>query len=299
MTISVADAQSDDPANAALILSQAPDPGRLINLSVRANVGTGANILIAGFVSGGSGTYGTQPVLIRGIGPALEAFGVSTALADPELTLFQGATPMSSDAGWAGNTRIAQANAEVGAFVLSNPESADSAIFESNLPKDSYTAEVAGKTGDSGVGLVEVYDDTAPGAYRTTSPRLINLSARAKVGADADSIIAGFVIGGSTAKTVLVRVSGPALASLGLAGALPDPKLQLFAGNTMIAANSGWAGDARIASVAAATGAFAWANPQSADAALLITLEPGAYTAEISGASGDSGLALVEIYDVP
>ncbi len=283
---------------ASLVVSQTSDPGRLINLSVRANVGTGANVLIAGFVSGGSGTFGTQSVLIRGIGPALAAFGVSNALADPQLTLFQGEAEMSSDAGWAGNTRVAQANEAVGAFVLSDPDSADSAIFESSLAKNSYTAQVAGKSGDSGVGLVEVYDDTAPGAYRMTSPRLINLSARALVGSGANSIIAGFVIGGSTAKTVLLRASGPALASLGLAGTLPDPQLQLFAGNTMIASNSGWAGDRQIAAVAASTGAFAWGNPRSADAALLITLEPGAYTAEISGASGDSGLALVEIYDV-
>ena len=297
-TAGAADAQSINPATAALVVSQASDPGRLINLSVRANVGTGANILIAGFVSGGSGTSGTQQVLIRGIGPALAAFGVSDALADPQLTLFQGAAAISSDAGWAGNTRIAQANAAVGAFVLSDPNSADSAIFESNLAKNSYTAQVEGKSGDSGVGLVEVYDDTAPGAYRTSSPRLINLSARALVGSGANSIIAGFVIGGSTSKTVLIRASGPALAALGLAGTLANPTLQLYAGDTMIAANAGWAGDPQIASAAASAGAFSWANPSSADSALLVTLEPGAYTAEIAGAHGNTGLALVEIYDV-
>jgi hypothetical protein len=297
-TVGAADAQSNSPANAAQVVSETYDPGRLINLSVRANVGTGADILIAGFVSGGSGTSGTQPVLIRGIGPALATFGVSDALADPQLTLFQGAAAISSDAGWAGNTRVAQANAAVGAFVLSNPDSADSAIFESSLAKNSYTAQVEGKSGDSGVGLVEVYDDTAPGAYRATSPRLVNLSARAKVGSGANSIIAGFVIGGSTAKTVLIRASGPALAALGLGGTLADPMLRLFAGNSMIASNTGWAGDPRIASVAASAGAFAWGDSQSADSALLVTLEPGAYTAEISGASGDTGLALVEIYDV-
>jgi hypothetical protein len=297
-TVGAADAQSNNPVVAALVASQTSDPGRLINLSVRANVGTGANILIAGFVSGGSGTSGTQPVLIRGIGPALTAFGVSDALADPELTLFQGAAAISSDAGWAGNTRVAQANAAVGAFVLNNPDSLDSAIFESNLAKGSYTAQVEGKSGDSGVGLVEVYDDTAPGDYRASSPRLVNLSARALVGPGADTIIAGFVIGGSTAKTVLIRVSGPALAALGLAGTLPDPKLQLFAGDTMVASNTGWAGDPQIAATAASTGAFAWGDPLSADSALLVSLEPGAYTAEISGASGDTGLALVEIYDV-
>jgi hypothetical protein len=284
---------------ASLVVSQTTNPGRLVNLSARADIGTGSNILIAGFTSGGAGTLGREPVLVRGIGPALSGFGVSGALADPELTLFQGSSAMTANAGWNGDTRIAQTDAAVGAFVLSDPSSTDSAILESGLVKGTYTAQVSGKSGDSGVGLVEVYDATASGAYRPTSPRLINLSARALVGSGSHAVIAGFVIGGSTAKTVLIRASGPALAALGLAGTLADPKLDLFAGSVVIASNSGWAGNPQVASASAASGAFAWTDPMSADSAILVTLEPGAYTAEVSGLSGGSGVALVEIYDLP
>jgi hypothetical protein len=98
---------------------------------------------------------------------------------------------------------------------------------------------------------------------------------------------------------VLIRASGPALAALGLAGTLADPKLDLFAGSVVIASNSGWAGNPQVASASAASGAFAWTDPMSADSAILVTLEPGAYTAEVSGLSGGSGVALVEIYDLP
>ena len=186
-----------------------------------------------------------------------------------------------------------------GRLCPSDPSSADSAILESGLGKGTYTAQVSGKAGDSGVGLVEVYDATASGAYRPKSPRLVNLSARAFVGAGSHAVIAGFVIGGSTAKTVLIRASGPALAALGLTGTLTDPKVDLFAGSTVIASNSGWGGSPQIAAASAASGAFAWTSLTSADSAILVTLEPGAYTAEVTGSSGDAGLALVEIYDVP
>jgi hypothetical protein len=283
---------------AMLSVSQTTDPGRLINLSTRAGVGTGANILIAGFVSGGSGTSGTQPVLVRGIGPALTGFGVTGALADPKLTLFQGGAAMGSNTGWGGNAQVASTGASVGAFVLADPKSADSALLLPNLAADAYTAQVAGKSGDSGVGLVEVYDATASGAYTPSSARLVNLSARALVGTGSNSVIAGFVIGGSTAKTVLLRAAGPALAALGLGGTLRDPKLQLYSGTTVVSSNTGWGGDPQIASAAASAGAFSWGSAATADSAILITLQPGAYTAQVSGASGDTGLGLVEIYDV-
>jgi hypothetical protein len=98
---------------------------------------------------------------------------------------------------------------------------------------------------------------------------------------------------------MLVRASGPALSAFNVTGPLPDPQLQLFGGSTMIAANDGWGGNAQIAAEAAAVGAFAWSSPTSADSAILITLPPGAYTAQVSGASGDTGVSLVEVYEVP
>ena len=131
------------------------------------------------------------------------------------------------------------------------------------------------------------------------SGRLINLSNRGMVGTGSNILIAGFVVGGPTARTVLIRASGPALAPFLVAGFIPDPSLKLYAGATLLATNQGWGGSPPIVEAAASAGAFAWGSASSADAALLLTLPPGSYTAEVAGASGDTGVALVEIYEVP
>jgi hypothetical protein len=128
---------------------------------------------------------------------------------------------------------------------------------------------------------------------------LINISARVQVGTGGNILIAGFVIGGTTSKTVLIRASGPALVPFGVTGTLPDPQLQLYSDSTVLESNDGWGGDAQIAATAATVGAFSWGTSATPDSAILVTLPPGAYTAQVSGASGDTGIALVEIYDVP
>jgi hypothetical protein len=119
-----------------------------------------------------------------------------------------------------------------------------------------------------------------------------------QVGTGVNILIAGFVIGGSGTDTVLIRASGPALVPLGVTGTLADPELQLYTGSTLLGTNVGWGGSANIVAAAAAVGAFAWTNLSSSDSALLVTLPPGSYTAEVSGASGDTGVALVEVYEV-
>jgi hypothetical protein len=283
---------------ATLSVTPTNDTGRLVNISTRAQVGTGGNILIAGFVIGGTGTSGTEPLLIRGSGPALSSLGVSGALPDPELQLFSGTNSLATNNGWAGSAQIASTAAAVGAFTWSSATSHDSALLVSPAA-GAYTAQISGAASDTGVSLVEVYDATAAGSYTPTSPRLVNISARVQVGTGGNILIAGFVIGGSTARTVLVRASGPALVPFGVSGTLPDPRLQLYSGATLLASNSGWGGDAQVSSTASSVGAFGWANATSADSALLLTLPPGAYTAQVAGASGDTGVALVELYEVP
>ena len=84
---------------AILNVTAASDPGRLVNLSCRAQVGTGGDILIAGFAVSGQGTSGSEPLLVRGSGPALTAFGVSGALPDPQLQLFSGGTVLGANSG--------------------------------------------------------------------------------------------------------------------------------------------------------------------------------------------------------
>jgi hypothetical protein len=290
------------PSDAAtLSISDTADVGRLTNISCRANVGNGANVLIMGFAVGGQQASGTVPVLVRASGPALANFGVSGVLADPELLLSGAGALKIASAGWGGSPLISSTATAVGAFAWTNPSSLDQALEQAMAP-GNYTAEIASQSGDSGVALAEVYSATPEGAYTAATPRLTNISARAQAGSGPNLMIAGFVVGGTTSRTVLIRASGPALSQFGVSGALPDPELQLFSGpsgTTIVASNTGWAGDPEIAAAAASVGAFSWQNPASSDSALLMTLPPGSYTAQVSGASGDAGVALLEVYEVP
>lgn len=293
---------------ATLFVINTANPGRLINISCRAQVGTQDNILITGFVTGGSGTTGAQNLLIRGSGPALAPFGVTGFLADPQLQLYQSnsngtSTLLDTNEGWQGNSMIVSATRNVGAFAWTSTTSHDTALLET-LPPGPYTAQIAGQSKDTGVALAEIYDVTPDGSYTFNSPRIINFSARLQVGTGGNILISGFVIGGTTSKTVLIRGSGPALSSFGVTGVLADPQLQLYQSNsdgtsTLIATNQGWGGSPQIASAASSVGAFSWGTNATLDSALLLTLAPGAYTAQVAGASGDTGVALVEIYEVP
>jgi len=292
---------------ATLSITSTSNIGRLVNISCRAQVGTGGNVLIAGYVVGGGGTSGKESLLIRGSGPALAGFGVSGTIPDPELQLFQSnpdgsSTLLQTNNGWAGNTTVSSTAAAVGAFAWTNTSSHDAALVASL--DGAYTTQISGQSGDTGVALAEIYDATPAGTYTLSTPRLINISARVQVGTGGNTLIAGFVIGGGTARTLLIRGSGPALAAFGVTGTLPDPQLQLNLSNTdgtstLLATNKGWGGQSEVVNAAASVGAFPWTNVSSNDSAILVTLPPGAYTAQISGASGDTGVALVEVYEVP
>ena len=129
----------------------------------------------------------------------------------------------------------------------------------------------------------------------------VNLSTRAFVGTADGVLIPGLVIGGTTAKRVLVRAVGPTLTSFGVMGVLADPTLTVFSGATTIATNDNWSDPAASSLVAiAAANAGAFALPAgSKDSALVLTLAPGAYTFRVAGAGGTTGVALVEVYALP
>jgi beta-glucanase (GH16 family) len=293
---------TSDPSSPVLSTVIAPaSNASLLDISSRAYVGTGSNASFGGFVIGGSVP---ETVLIRASGPALAAFGVTGTLPDPQLQLNRSnsdgtSTLLFTNTGWGGNSQISAAAASVGAFPWNNPSSGDSALLET-LPPGAYTAVASGASGDTGVSLVEVYAVPTP---QINGSNLSNISSRVLVQTGGSASFGGFVITGSTPKTVLIRASGPALAAFGVSGTLPDPQLQLNRSNsdgtsTLLETNTGWGGNSQISAAAAAVGAFPWANPASADSALLVTLPPGAYTAVTSGASGDTGVALVEVYNV-
>lgn len=159
----------------------------------------------------------------------------------------------------------------------------------------------------NGLGLSEVSNwpsfrgdaqRTGRARFGLNSGRLLNLSVRAPVAA-ADTLIAGFVVQGSAAKAYLLRGIGPGLAAFGVGGLMPDPRLDLYAGQVRIGGNDNWEQappGLSAVDTAAAVGAFPLA-PGSRDAAIVVALPPGPYSAHLRPAEGDGGVALFEAYD--
>jgi hypothetical protein len=264
---------------------------RLINLSSRAKVGTGESVLITGFVIGGTDS---KKVLIRAAGPALSAFGLANALPNPTIKIYQGSNLIAQNDDW--NKDDAAEITRLGAFAFS-AGSKDAALLTTLAP-GSYTAQIADPSGTgTGVALAEIYDASInPNA---DFQRLVNISSRGRVTPDDGVLIGGFVVTGNSPKTLLIRGIGPALTNFGIAGALADPALTIYQDSKAIATNEGWANSAAITTAAIQTGAFTLPSG-SKDAAVVITLNPGAYTAQIKSAkNASSGVALIEIYEVP
>ena len=271
---------------------------RLINLSVRSTAGAGNQTLIVGLVVGAGEPL---PLLLRAIGPTLGAFGVTGVLADPVLTLSSGSGALvATNDNWGTATNVAQISAaasQSGAFALPGA-SLDAALLAS-LASGSYTAQVTGQAAATGVALMEAYDTAA----NATSARLVNISARTQVGTGGSVLIAGFVVQGNAPKQLLIRGVGPTLSAFGVTGVLADPLLTLYRDGSAspIQQNDNWLAATNVAQIglkSALVGAFVL-PAASRDAALLVTLDPGTYTAQVSGVGGTTGVALVEIYEVP
>jgi hypothetical protein len=190
--------------------------------------------------------------------------------------------------------------ASVGAFAFTSPTSSDAAIFQTSLASGSYSVIASGVGGTTGLCLAEIYDATAAGTFTPSTPRLINVSVLKQISAGG-SITLGFVVGGSSARTVLIRAIGPGLAAVGFSsGTLGDPQLTLFNGsNAVIASNDDWGADPQLSSVSSRVGAFTIGNSPSKDAMMIVTLPPGLYSARAAGNNGTSGFAIVEVYEVP
>ncbi len=276
------------------------DLGRLVNLSILTTAGPGAKVLTVGAVVGPLNFSGSLPLLIRAVGPTLNtAFGIGGVLADPVLTLNAAgvAAPIANNDNWGGGAPLNAAFAAVGAFALP-ANSLDSSAL-SNAAPGGYTVQVTGKADTSGLVIAEIYDHST--GRTATSPRLINLSSLTQIDAGANLAV-GFVLRGSTARTVLVRGIGPSLGTIfGLGGVMSDPKLELFNNDTgsKITENDNWGGDAQLMDAAASVGAFALADTATKDAVLLVTLAPGAYSARVSGIGSSAGTAIVEVYELP
>ncbi|HEY1108677.1 MAG TPA: hypothetical protein VGE76_08600, partial [Opitutaceae bacterium] len=280
--VRVTNAMGTVVSNAATLKVLASPTARLPNLSIRTALAAGQT-LIAGFVMQG----GSKPLLLRAVGPQLADFGLTGVMADPRIDFYNaGGAKIAENNDWTATTGAVFS--QVGAFGLTGG-SKDAAL--SVTLSGASTAQVSG-VGGGGTVLVEVYD-----AGTGNETRLANVSARNRVGTGGDILIAGFVVTGSDPKNVLIRAVGPTLGAFGVAGSLSDPRLAVYdGGGGKVAENDNWSSS--LAPAFTNAGAFGL-GANSLDAALLLTLPPGAYTAQVSGNGGATGEALIEIYELP
>ncbi|MBA3351179.1 MAG: hypothetical protein H0U23_01920, partial [Blastocatellia bacterium] len=255
---------------------------RPLNISTRARVETGQNVMIGGFIITGEGM---KTVVLRAIGPSLEQAGLTGVLTDPvlELRALDGSL-IRSDDNWQDDP--AQA-ALITATGLAPQNDLESAIIVT-LDPGSYTAIVNGKDDGTGIGLVEVYD-----LGQETLSHLANISTRGSVGTADNVMIGGFILGGGTSGAqVLVRAIGPSLGAAGVNGVLSDPTLELRdADGTLISSNDNWQ-DSEQTEIED-TGL---APTDPLESAILAELPAGSYTAIVAGAGGVTGVGLVEVY---
>jgi hypothetical protein len=254
------------------------------NISTRAKIEAGENVLIAGFI-----VTGTLPkkVVLRGLGPSLHDANVPGVLDDPELELraSNGALMRSND-NWQDDP--AQVG-EIQAAGLAPTRAQESAILLTLVPS-SYTVIVRGKSATTGVGLVEVYD------IGNASSELANVSGRSLVHSGDNVMIGGFTLGpGDGNPNLILRALGPSLASLGISNALADPTLDLRDANgNQIGFNDNWQDDSVSAAQVSAKGL---APTRDNESAISLTFIPGQYTAIVHGKNNGTGVGLIEIYN--
>jgi hypothetical protein len=298
----------------AFVLKISEHP-RLTNISTRAFVGTGSQVEIGGFIISGATP---KQVLIRGFGPTLANFGVTGAMADPRMTLYSGGTVIASNDNY--QTPVSPCNApaiscgtpqeiedtgKAACTIAPGPNCGKDAALLVTLPPGTYTVHLSGVGGGTGVGLIGVDD-----LHLDPTARLVNISTRALVQTDNKVMIGGFVIGaGVGEKKVLIRAFGPTLANFGITGYLANPVLELYSGSTLLAANDDWqtpvsschplilsCGTPQDIEDTGKDACTVAPGPNCGkDAALLVTLPPGAYTAVVRGVNNGTGVGLVGV----
>src|SRR5881275_1761482 len=269
-----------DLANEAnrLLSGQVGSLAKATNISTRGIVGTGEDVLIAGFVISGS-----QPkkVILRALGPTLGTLGVSGALGDPTIAIVNSSNVVvASNDNWRDTQET-----EIAASGYAPPNDLESAIIATLAP-GSYTAVVTGKNGGTGIGLVDVYQLDA------TTSIFQNLSTRGLVGTGDNVLIGGLIIGNGEPPVIVLRAVGPTLSSFGITQPLQDPTLELRDANgALIAFDNDWSDNTPTGIKATLL------NPtDNRESAIIASLAAGNYTVIVRGNNGTTGVALVEAY---
>jgi len=252
--------------------------GKATNISSRGMVGTGQNVLIAGFIISGN-----QPkkVIVRALGPTLSTLGVSGALADPTITIVNSSNVVvDSNDNWRNRQET-----EIAASGFAPPNDLESAIIATLAP-GSYTAVVSGKNSGTGVALVDLYQlDASTSIFG-------NLSTRGFVGTGENVLIGGLIIGNGEPPVIVLRAIGPTLGSFGIAQPLQDPTLELRDANgALIAFDNDWNDNTPTGIKATLL-----KPTDNRESAIVASLAAGNYTAIVRGKNGTTGVALVEAY---
>jgi hypothetical protein len=285
--------QPDDIAGGQSLYASGPaylnggTPANLANISTRARIGTGDNVLIGGFI-----IQGSEPatVILRSVGHSLAAVGLTNAIDDPVMELHDSSGAlMASNDDW-----ISSPDAQtIASYGFDPPNSLESAII-ATLNSGTYTVIVKGFQTPSlpvptGIGLFELYN-----MCLTTNSRAGNISTRGQVLLNDEVMIGGFILAGQS-RDLIVRALGPSLTALNVSGALSDPFLELHDGQgSLLAFNDDWGQGPDAATIQ--NRGLAPSSPR--ESALLATLSPGVFTAIVRGVNNTTGLALVEVYDL-
>jgi hypothetical protein len=257
-------------------------------------VQTSDKVMIAGFIIQGSAP---KKVIIRAIGPSLTQFGVPNALANPQLELHDSSSIIGRNDDWQttqlGGVITSDQVAEIQNSGFAPRDPAESAII-ATLPPGSYTAIVQGVNSTTGVGLVEVYD-----LGQVSGSVLANISTRGFVQTADNVMIGGFIVVTQPTK-VIIRAIGPSLTQFGVPNALSNPQLELHDANSLIARNDNWQ-TTQIGGIITSDQVADIQNSQlaptnSAESAIIVTLQPGNYTAIVQGVNSTTGIGLVEVY---
>ncbi|HYJ05518.1 MAG TPA: choice-of-anchor Q domain-containing protein [Chthoniobacterales bacterium] len=268
-----------------------PTPGLVGNVATRLPVGAGDNALIQGFIVQGP-VGSTKKIMVRALGPFLTRFGITDALPNPTLEIRNGNNiVVATNNDWKttqiGGIITGDQSGEINSSGLAPSDDLESAIIANLLP-GNYTAVVRGVGDTTGTGIVDAYD-MSPGS----PARLANIATRGFIQPGDKLMIAGFIIQNGSVRAA-VRAIGPSLIQFGITNALPDTTLQIRDVNgAILLENDNWKTDPAQKQELENNGL----QPgHDLEAALIMTIPPGQYTAQERGKDQDSGIGVVEVY---
>jgi hypothetical protein len=227
---------------------------------------------------------------VRAIGPSLLPFGITDALTNPTLEIHDASSAtVATNNDWKatqiGGLITHDQAAEINGSGLAPGNDLESAII-ANLAPGSYTAVVRGFGNSTGTGIVDAYDISAG-----SPAKLVNIATRGLIQAGDKLMIAGFIVQNAPVRAV-VLASGPSLLAFGISNALPDTTLQLRDQNgAIVLENDDWKTNQQqeLESIGL--------HPShDLEAALVTTIQPGQYTAQVRGKDNSSGIGVVQIY---